>query len=105
MQVPRRGRVLNAMIDLYYASYARPPAAVTLDIDDTPAIVHGHQPLSRLNGAAGGSAAAARQDAVRDRDPWPPSPLGPPHPPALARHAPDHSRRQPLRSPGGDGVV
>jgi hypothetical protein len=31
------------MIDLYCASYARPPAAVTLDIDDTPDIVHGHQ--------------------------------------------------------------
>jgi hypothetical protein len=38
-----------AMIDLYCASYARPPAAVTLDIDDTPDIVHGHQDLSLYN--------------------------------------------------------
>jgi hypothetical protein len=37
------------MIDLYCASYARPPAAVTLDIDDTPDIVHGHQELSLYN--------------------------------------------------------
>ena len=35
-------RMTYAMIDLYCASYARPPAAVTLDIDDTPDIVHGH---------------------------------------------------------------
>ncbi len=38
-----------AMIDLYCTSYARPPAAVTLDIDDTPDIVHGHQELSLYN--------------------------------------------------------
>src|SRR5690242_21363247 len=38
-----------ALIDLYCASYARPPAAVTLDIDDTPDIVHGHQELSLYN--------------------------------------------------------
>src|SRR3954451_6751955 len=37
-----------AMVDLYCASYARPPA-VTLDIDDTPDIVHGHQQLSLFN--------------------------------------------------------
>jgi hypothetical protein len=42
-------RMTDAMIDLYCASYARPPAAVTLDIDDTPDIVHGHQQLSLFN--------------------------------------------------------
>jgi hypothetical protein len=42
-------RMTYAMIDLYCASYARPPAAVTLDIDDTPDIVHGHQELSLYN--------------------------------------------------------
>jgi Transposase DDE domain group 1 len=42
-------RMTDAMIDLYCASYARPPAAVTLDIDDTPDIVHGHQELSLYN--------------------------------------------------------
>src|SRR4051794_32427272 len=39
----------DAMIDLYCASYARPPTAVTLDIDDTPDIVHGRQQLSLFN--------------------------------------------------------
>jgi Transposase DDE domain group 1 len=42
-------RMTYAMIDLYCASYARPPAAVTLDIDDTPDVVHGHQQLSLFN--------------------------------------------------------
>ena len=35
-----------AMIDAYCASYPRPPVAVTLDIDDTVDVVHGHQQLS-----------------------------------------------------------
>ena len=34
------------MVDMYCASYARPPAAVTLDIDDTFDVVHGHQQLA-----------------------------------------------------------
>lgn len=38
-----------AMIDLYCASYARPPEAVTLDIDDTVDVVHGHQQLALFN--------------------------------------------------------
>jgi hypothetical protein len=38
-----------AMIDIYCASYAKPPAAVTLDIDDTVDIVHGHQQLALFN--------------------------------------------------------
>ena len=42
-------RMMSAMIDLYCASYARPPAAVTLDIDDTVDVVHGHQQLSLFN--------------------------------------------------------
>jgi Transposase DDE domain group 1 len=37
------------MIDIYCASYRRPPAAVTLDIDDTVDVVHGHQQLSLFN--------------------------------------------------------
>ena len=39
----------DAMIDTYCASYQRPPGAVTLDIDDTLDVVHGHQPLSLFN--------------------------------------------------------
>ncbi len=38
-----------AMVDLYCASYVQPPRAVTLDIDDTVDIVHGHQQLSLFN--------------------------------------------------------
>jgi len=42
-------RLTYAMIDTYCASYQRPPQAVTLDIDDTPDVVHGHQQLSLFN--------------------------------------------------------
>ncbi|GJE53519.1 hypothetical protein GOFOIKOB_6601 [Methylobacterium tardum] len=37
------------LVDLYCASYAKPPAAVTLDIDDTCDVVHGQQQLSLFN--------------------------------------------------------
>jgi hypothetical protein len=39
----------GVMVDLYCASYAMPPAAVVLDIDDTVDVVHGHQQLSLFN--------------------------------------------------------
>jgi Transposase DDE domain group 1 len=42
-------RMIYAMIDTYCASYKRPPRAVTLDVDDTPDVVHGHQQLSLFN--------------------------------------------------------
>src|SRR3954447_4016430 len=42
-------RLTYAMIDTYCASYARPPTKVTLDIDDTVDVVHGHQQLSLFN--------------------------------------------------------
>ena len=42
-------RLTYAMIDTYCASYRRPPRAVTLDIDDTLDVVHGHQQLSLFN--------------------------------------------------------
>lgn len=42
----RLGRV---MVDLYCASYAAPPDAVVLDIDDTVDVVHGRQQLSLFN--------------------------------------------------------
>ena len=42
-------RLMRAMVGLYCASYDRPPAAVTLDIDDTVDVVHGHQQLSMFN--------------------------------------------------------
>src|SRR5712671_8127367 len=39
-------RLMGVMVDLYCASYTKPPEAVTLDIDDTCDTVHGHQQLS-----------------------------------------------------------
>lgn len=42
-------RMMGAMVDLFCASRARPPAAITLDIDDTPDRVHGQQQLSLFN--------------------------------------------------------
>jgi Transposase DDE domain group 1 len=40
---------MGAMVDIYCASYATSPAAVTLDIDDTVDVVHGHKQLSLFN--------------------------------------------------------
>src|SRR5258708_2397265 len=42
-------RLMGVMVDLYCASYTTPPEAVTLDIDDTVDVVHGHQQLSLFN--------------------------------------------------------
>ena len=42
-------RLSYAMVDTYCASYQRPPASVTLDIDDTVDVVHGHQQMSLFN--------------------------------------------------------
>jgi len=42
-------RMTYAMVDTYCASYAKPPVSVTLDIDDTVDVVHGHQQLSLFN--------------------------------------------------------
>lgn len=42
-------RLMGVLIDLYCASYPAPPKAVTLDIDDTLDVVHGHQQLSLFN--------------------------------------------------------
>ncbi|WP_173980544.1 IS1380 family transposase, partial [Magnetospirillum sp. UT-4] len=42
-------RLMAVMVDQYCASYPVPPEAVTLDIDDTLDVVHGHQQLSLFN--------------------------------------------------------
>ena len=42
-------RLTYAMVDIYCASYPAPPGTVTLDIDDTVDVVHGHQQLSLFN--------------------------------------------------------
>ena len=42
-------RLMRVMVALYCSSYDKPPEAVTLDIDDTIDVVHGHQQLSMFN--------------------------------------------------------
>jgi hypothetical protein len=42
-------RLTYALVDQWMASYAKPPASVTLDIDDTCDVVHGQQQLSLFN--------------------------------------------------------
>lgn len=42
-------KLSGVLIDLYCASYATPPQAVTFDIDDTCDVAHGHQQLSLFN--------------------------------------------------------
>ena len=39
-------RLTAALVDLFCRSFPAPPAAITLDIDDTCDAVHGHQQLS-----------------------------------------------------------
>lgn len=39
----------RVLVDLWLSSYAAPPESVTLDIDDTVDVVHGHQQLSLFN--------------------------------------------------------
>lgn len=41
--------LMGVMVDLWCASYPTPPKAVTLDIDDTVDVVHGHQQMSLFN--------------------------------------------------------
>jgi hypothetical protein len=42
-------RLGEVLVDLWLSSYAAPPESVTLDIDDTLDVVHGHQQLSLFN--------------------------------------------------------
>jgi Transposase DDE domain group 1 len=42
-------RLTYALVDQWMASYATTPAGVTLDIDDTCDVAHGHQQLSLFN--------------------------------------------------------
>jgi hypothetical protein len=42
-------RLGEVLLDLWLSSYAAPPESVTLDIDDTLDVVHGHQNLSFFN--------------------------------------------------------
>ncbi len=42
-------RLGGMLVDLWLSSYAAPPESITLDIDDTVDVVHGHQQLSLFN--------------------------------------------------------
>jgi len=42
-------RLTYTLVDAWVDSYPREPASVTLDIDDTCDVVHGHQQLSLFN--------------------------------------------------------
>ena len=42
-------RLTYALVDQWMASYALAPSRVTLDIDDTCDVAHGHQQLSLFN--------------------------------------------------------
>ena len=44
------GRLTAALVDTFCRSFDAPPAAITLDIDDTCDAVHGHQQLSLFHG-------------------------------------------------------
>jgi hypothetical protein len=46
-------KLMAAMVGIYCASYPAAPEAVTLDIDDTCDVAHGHQQLSFWNGHYG----------------------------------------------------
>ena len=104
-------------------SYPDPPRAVTLDIDDTVDVVHGHQQLSLFNAHYNErcflpihvyDTATSRPVAVLLRPGKSPRPAQKSAAicaawcaasAALAEHAADHSRRRPLRPPRGDGMV
>ena len=103
-------RLSHGMVDLWCESYRRPPKAITLDIDDTPDVVHGHQQLSLFNAhydercfspihvydAALGSLrrhhSASRQNPRRQGGPRPSAPSGQPDTAALAKYRHHHSR-------------
>jgi len=42
-------RLMAALVDAFCESYRRAPASITLDIDDTCDVAHGHQQLSLFN--------------------------------------------------------
>jgi len=107
--------LMRTMVDVHCASYARPPATVTLDIDDTCDVVRGHQQLSLFDGHCGERCflpihvhdvetsrlvmvlLRPEQDAVGQGGARASAPPGAPHPMPLADHTPDDPRRRPLR--------
>jgi len=97
-------RMTYAMIDIYCSSYPRPPAAVTLDIDDTvdvvPAISNSRCSMRiTMNGASCRSMFMRVPprgrwrfccDPARHHQETKSAPSGATHPQSLAGHAADH---------------
>ena len=95
-------RIGSGFIDLFCRSYARVPASIVLDIDDTDDLVHGQQELALFNTHAGGTlfpadpyfrgklrqanpvVAPTRQTAFGGGDRARAPACHPPHPPSLA---------------------
>ena len=116
-------RMMAAMVALFCDSWARPPASITLDIDDTLDAVHGRQQLSLFHAhydarcflpihiyeATSGKPVARhparRPHALGPRGAHHRQARDPPHPPALAGGAHPVARRRPLRATQGHGLV
>jgi hypothetical protein len=113
-------RLGEALVDLWLSSYAAPPESVTLDIDDTLDVVHGHQQLSLFNAhydercflpihiydaAPGRHHPASGEDPDGQRDTRTSAPPRPAYPPPLADHPRPVPRRWPLWQGGGHEVV
>src|SRR5436305_11588939 len=110
---------MRAMVALYCRSYPKPPEAVTLDIDDTCDVVHGHHQLSLFNAhydercflpihvydTEKSRPVAAWQDAGRRRGACPSAPPDTAYPDAVAEDANYVPWRRALCSAGGDDVV
>jgi len=115
-------KLSGVLIDLYCASYATPPQAVTLDIDDTCDVAHGHQQLSLFNAhydercflpihvydTATGRPWQSFCDRAKRRPARKCAAFAPdrsPHPRTLAEDQDHHPRRWSLWPPRGDGLV
>jgi DDE family transposase len=116
-------RLTSALVDQWMASYEAPPSRVTLDIDDTCDVAHGHQQLSLFNAhydercflpihvydtekrPSRRGHLTPRQDAVGRRGSRPSAPARAPHPLALAFDPRPFPRRWALRPARGDDLV
>ena len=116
-------RMTAALVDIFCCSFPTPPAAITLDIDDTCDAVHGHQQLSLFHAHYDTRCflpvhvyhvESGKPVAVLLRPGKTPSGaevrtllkhLVPPHPPALAAHPDRLPGRFPLRPPASHGLV
>ena len=88
-------RLMDVMVDLYCASYTKPPEASCRSTSMT----------RRRAGRSPCWLRPGKTPLLGHRDPRSPAPSRPAHPPALAADPDHHPRRRPLRSPAGHGMV